>query len=116
MSIPRWSRRRSKAKPRLIAFRASRLSATYCSRSSPTSASQPPGTLPTLPCSFAPRPLPPSQAPPFRSMVAGLHTEQRDIAWEAPAMTKKKDLTPLEAVNEIRDDNGQIVLVLQGGG
>src|ERR1700756_4403921 len=32
-------------------------------------------------------------------------------------MTRKKTLTPLEAVNEIRNnDNGQVVLVLQGGG
>ena len=32
-------------------------------------------------------------------------------------MTKTKTLTPLEAVNQIRNDNnGQVVLVLQGGG
>jgi NTE family protein len=31
-------------------------------------------------------------------------------------MTKSKTLTPLEAVNEIRKDKGQLVLVLQGGG
>jgi len=32
-------------------------------------------------------------------------------------MTRKKTLTPLEAVNEIRsNNNGQVVLVLQGGG
>ena len=32
-------------------------------------------------------------------------------------MTNKKKLTPLEAVNEIRNNNhGQVVLVLQGGG
>ena len=32
-------------------------------------------------------------------------------------MTKKETLTPLEAVNEIRNNNnGQVVLVLQGGG
>ncbi|HSD92225.1 MAG TPA: patatin-like phospholipase family protein [Methyloceanibacter sp.] len=31
-------------------------------------------------------------------------------------MTKPSTLTPLEAVNEIRKDKGQVVLVLQGGG
>ena len=32
-------------------------------------------------------------------------------------MTRKKTLTPFEAVNEIRrNNNGQVVLVLQGGG
>jgi NTE family protein len=32
-------------------------------------------------------------------------------------MDKPSSLTPLEAVNRIRDDNnGQVVLVLQGGG
>src|SRR4249920_554866 len=37
--------------------------------------------------------------------------------WEATAMNKANALTPLEAVNKIRDDNhGQVVLVLQGGG
>jgi NTE family protein len=30
--------------------------------------------------------------------------------------TKTRDLTPLQAVNEIRNNNGQVVLVLQGGG
>jgi len=30
---------------------------------------------------------------------------------------KSRDLTPLQAVNEIRNNNnGQVVLVLQGGG
>ena len=31
-------------------------------------------------------------------------------------MLKPKTLTPLEAVNEIRKDKGQVVMVLQGGG
>jgi NTE family protein len=31
-------------------------------------------------------------------------------------MSKTKTLTPLEAVNEIRKDKGQVVMVLQGGG
>ena len=32
-------------------------------------------------------------------------------------MTKRRSLTPLEAVNKIRNENhGQVVLVLQGGG
>ena len=32
-------------------------------------------------------------------------------------MTKNKTLTPLEAANKIRhDNNGRVVLVLQGGG
>ena len=31
-------------------------------------------------------------------------------------MLKPKTVTPLEAVNEIRNDKGQVVMVLQGGG
>jgi NTE family protein len=40
-----------------------------------------------------------------------------DVEPELLPMPKKEELTPLEAVNEIRNtENGQVVLVLQGGG
>src|SRR5688572_2609310 len=67
------------------------------------------------PCSLPPtRPLP-SPAPPSPSMAAGPRIEP---AGSGDSPMHRPELTPLQAVNEIRKDGsgGQVVLVLQGGG
>src|SRR5215467_3890825 len=112
-STRRWSRRRSKGRLRPTAFHARRLFATCCSLSSRTSGSPPPRSSAASPSSSRPTLPRPSPGRRFRSTAAGPRIDP-----EGNAMNQKsRNLTPLQAVNEIRNtNNGQVVLVLQGGG
>src|SRR5216683_4778176 len=132
MSILPWSRHRSTARPRRMAFRGSRWCATCCWRSSPTSALPRSRNSARSRCSSRATPLPRSPALRCRSTAAGPRieaTRRRNIIGPRAEYQGMRQLEGEQDMNGVQDNQssptiksqakclpGQIVLVLQGGG